>query len=156
MASKTTKTKNDVVDISLSAINKKKIRIDGDDSRILELNTSDLGIFGRLKKSEDDITQLTKDAMSNWPEDSDDDAMEITAKIFENTDKRMREIMDFIFDAPVSELCAPTGTMFDPINGKFRYEHIMDVLGSVYETDIESEVKQMSSRVKKHTDKYTK
>lgn len=156
MASKTTKTKNDVVDISLSAINKKKIRIDGDDNRILELNTSDLGIFGRLKKSEDDITQLTKDAMSNWPEDSDGDAMEITAKIFENTDKRMREIMDFIFDAPVSELCAPTGTMFDPINGKFRYEHIMDVLGSVYETDIESEVKQMSSRVKKHTDKYTK
>lgn len=156
MASKTTKPKNDVVDISLSAINKKKIRIDGDDNRILELNTSDLGIFGRLKKSEDDITQLTKDAMLNWPEDSDGDAMAVTAKIFEDTDKRMREIMDFIFDAPVSELCAPTGTMFDPINGKFRYEHIMDVLGGVYETDIESEVKQMSSRVKKHTDKYTK
>ena len=90
MASKTTKTKSDVVDISLSAINKKKIRIDGDDNRILELNTSDLGIFGRLKKSEDDITQLTKDAMLNWPEDSDGDAMAITAKIFEDTDKRMR------------------------------------------------------------------
>ena len=155
MASKT-KTPNNVIDIDLSSVSKKRVRIDGDDSRILELNTSDLGIFGRLKKSEDDITQLTKDAMLNWPEESEEDSIAVTAKIFEETDKRMREIMDFIFDAPVSELCAPTGTMFDPINGKFRYEHIMDVLGGVYETDIESEVKQMSSRVKKHTDKYTK
>lgn len=150
------KTKNDVVDINLNQIGKKRIRIDGDDSRILELNTSDLGIFGRLQKSEEDITQLTKEAMKNWPEEADKDSFEISAKIFKEVDTRMREILDFIFDAPVSELCAPNGTMFDPINGKLRYEHIMEIIGGLYESDITTEVDKMSARVKKHTDKYTK
>lgn len=152
----TSKTKNDVVDINLNQIGKKRIRIDGDDSRILELNTSDLGIFGRLQKSEEDITQLTKDAMENWPKESDESSFEVTTKIFNTIDARMREILDFIFDAPVSELCAPNGTMFDPINGKLRYEHIMEIIGSLYESDITTEVDKMSARVKKHTDKYTK
>ncbi len=152
MANKT----NNVVDINLNQIGKKRIRIDGDDNRILELNTSDLGIFGRLQKSEEDITQLTKEAMKNWPEEADKDSFEISAKIFKEVDTRMREILDFIFDAPVSELCAPSGTMFDPINGKLRYEHIMEIIGSLYESDITTEVDKMSARVKKHTDKYTK
>ena len=147
---------DNIVDINLNRIGKKRIRIDGDDSRILELNTSDLGIFGRLQKSEEDITQLTKEAMKNWPEEADKDSFEISAKIFKEVDTRMREILDFIFDAPVSELCAPSGTMFDPINGKLRYEHIMEIIGSLYESDITTEVDKMSARVKKHTDKYTK
>lgn len=152
MANKT----DNIVDINLNQIGKKRIRIDGDDNRILELNTSDLGIFGRLQKSEEDITQLTKEAMKNWPEEADKDSFEISAKIFKEVDTRMREILDFIFDAPVSELCAPSGTMFDPINGKLRYEHIMEIIGSLYESDITTEVDKMSARVKKHTDKYTK
>ena len=147
---------DNIVDINLNQIGKKRIRIDGDDNRILELNTSDLGIFGRLQKSEEDITQLTKEAMKNWPEEADKDSFEISAKIFKEVDTRMREILDFIFDAPVSELCAPSGTMFDPINGKLRYEHIMEIIGSLYESDITTEVDKMSARVKKHTDKYTK
>ena len=147
---------DNIVDINLNRIGKKRIRIDGDDNRILELNTSDLGIFGRLQKSEEDITQLTKEAMKNWPEEADKDSFEISAKIFKEVDTRMREILDFIFDAPVSELCAPSGTMFDPINGKLRYEHIMEIIGSLYESDITTEVDKMSARVKKHTDKYTK
>ena len=43
------KKTNDVIDIKL-AVEKKRIRIDGDDNRIIELDTADLTILERLQK----------------------------------------------------------------------------------------------------------
>lgn len=150
------KTSQDFIDISLESTRKKRIRVDGDDNRILELNTSDLGIFGRLKESEQRIVDITKDAMQNWQDDETEDSLSLVADKFKQADEEMRKVMDYIFDANVSSICAPSGTMFDPINGKFRYEHILEVVGSVYEADLTTEITKLSSRVKKHTDKYTK
>lgn len=150
------KTSQDFIDISLESTRKKRIRVDGDDNRILELNTSDLGIFGRLRESEQRIVDITKDAMQNWSDDETEDSLSLVADKFKQADEEMRKVMDYIFDANVSSICAPSGTMFDPINGKFRYEHILEVVGSVYEADLTTEITKLSSRVKKHTDKYTK
>ena len=61
-----------------------------------------------------------------------------------------------IFDSNVSEICAPSGSMYDPINGQFRFEHIINVLAGLYETDIESELTSIAKRVQKHTNKYSK
>ena len=149
------KLKDNVVDIDLSSIRKKKFRIDGDDDKILELNTSDMGILGRLQDSEGKIAELTKVAVDNWPEEIDENAMESAVKVFHDADEGMRKIIDYIFDAPVSELCVPSGTMFDPIDGEFRYEHIMNIIGKLYETNITEEVTKVSARIKKHTAKYT-
>ena len=38
----------------------------------------------------------------------------------------MRELIDFIFQANVSSVCADDGTMADPLNGQFRFEHIIE------------------------------
>lgn len=150
---KTVTTTSDFVDIDLSPIRKKRIRIDGDNKRILELNTSDLGIFGRLKESEESIIQITKTAMQKYSENLEE--MDQAINLFGEADENMRKTLDYIFDAPVSKLCAPSGTMFDPINGKFRYEYIMEVLSGLYENDLTLEVDKVNTRVRKHTDKYT-
>jgi hypothetical protein len=68
----------------------------------------------------------------------------------------MRDLMDYIFDSNVSEICAPSGSMYDPINGQFRFEHIINILAGLYETDIESELTSIAKRVQKHTNKYSK
>lgn len=157
MQEKETSLPNNVIDIDLSATRKKRIRIDGDDNRILELNTSDLGIFGRLKESESSMAEFTKQAMQNWPDDFDnEESINSAIQLFKEADENMRKTLDYIFDAPVSKLCAPSGTMFDPVNGRFRYEHIMETLSGVYESDLSLEVNKVSNRVRKHTDKYTK
>lgn len=152
---KAKKVLDNVVDIDLSSIRKKRFRIDGDDDRILELNTSDMGILGRLQNSESKISELTKLAVDNWPDEADENAIESAVKVFNDADKSMREIIDYIFDAPVSKVCVPSGTMFDPINGEFRYEHIMNIIGKLYEANITDEVTKVSTRIKKHTAKYT-
>lgn len=154
---------NDIIDVSLSGARKKKIRIDGDDNRILELNTSDLNLLVRLREVYPELTALSKEAFSNWPdeeipEDTDfmsDPNVSKATEILKETDAKMRDLIDYIFDSNVSEVCAPSGSMYDPVGGKLRYEHIVDCLSALYEKDISMEMKKISKRVQKHTDKYT-
>lgn len=169
MAKKTTSnqitTETPVTDISLSSIRKKRFRIDEDNNRILELNTSDLNILARLKEAYPKLVKLAETAFTNLPEvdgsaeDYDFMTDEATSEVIEKlkeADKDMRSLMDYIFNSNVSEMCAPDGSMYDPINGKFRFEHIIDTLAVLYETDVSGELNKISARVKKHTDKYTR
>lgn len=154
----------DVTDISLSVVRKKRFRIDGDDSRIIELNTSDLNILARLKEAYPKLVTLAEKAFKNLPEVdgtaedynfATDEATATLVTTLTEADKKMRELIDYIFDSNVSELCAPSGSMYDPINGAFRFEHIISTLSALYEADISSEMGTIARRVKKHTDKYT-
>ena len=154
---------SNVIDISLAPIRKKRFRIDGDDDRILELNTSDLNILSRLKETYPKLVETANKAFTNLPdidvapEDYDfqtDEATNSLVEALKQADAEMRQWIDFIFQSNVSELCAPSGSMYDPINGQFRFEFIIDTLATLYENDISSEMQQISTRVQKHTAKY--
>lgn len=150
---------NNVVDIDLSATQKTKIRIDGDDSKILELNTSDLNVMTRLKQVYDKLSELANIG-TNLSTDDDgtisDEAVAQFTEDLQKIDTEMREMVDFVFQAPVSEICVSSGTMYDPFNGMFRFEYIFEKLLAVYEKNFDSEFKKMSKRVQKHTDKYVR
>lgn len=151
------------LDLSLSG--RKRFRIDGDDSRVLELNTSDLNLITRLRSAYPQLKDIAQNAFKDLPdaviEDENYDFMEdeATSKLSEalqDADTKMRSLLDYIFDSNVSELCAPHGSMFDPVNGKLRFEHIIDTLAPLYETDISTEMNKVTANVSKHTAKYTK
>ena len=162
MAENITNSHGNIIDINLDIIRKKRYRIDGDDSRILELNTSHLNILARLKETYPKLVDLANNAFKDLPEvdtseNYDFATDEATANVIntlKDADIKMRELVDYIFDAPVSSLCAPSGSMYDPINGGFRFEHIIDTLAALYETNISSEMGAIAKRVRKHTDKY--
>lgn len=149
-----------VVDVDLSQVRKKRFRINGDNDRILELNTSDLNIFVRLNEAYPQLDKLAQDAIAKLPNEddglSDDEAVDKISKTLKQIDGKMRDLMDFIFDAPVSKVCAPDGSMYDPFNGKLRFEHILETISALYENNFNAEVKKMTQRVNKHTAKYTK
>ena len=155
----TTNMQNDIVDINLSAIRKKRFRIDGDDNRILELNTSDLGVLSRIKEAYPKLQELNERAIQDWPKGDTDhvgeEDYEAVVNVLKGIDTEMRQLIDYIFNSNVSEVCAPDGTMYDPIDGQFRFEHIINCLVALYENNIDLEVKQISNRVRKYTDKYT-
>lgn len=157
MAKKLTSTQNDVIDISLSSIRKKRFRIDGDDSRILELDTSDLGILSRLQETYPKLQKLNEKAVEDWSkaDKADEQDYSATVTLLTDIDTEMRKLIDYIFDSNVSEVCVPTGTMYDPINGQFRFEYIISCLSTLYETNISAETKKLSERVQKYTSKYT-
>ena len=147
-----------VQDIDLSATRKKRFRIDGDNNRMLELNTSDVGLLARLQETYPKLRELANKAHDDWPEDDEEglegESAEKTATLLKEIDKEMREAIDYIFDSNVSEVCAPDGTMFDPFGGRLRFDHIIDVISGLYENNLTSEVKKMTKNVNKHTSKY--
>ena len=139
---------NDVVDIQIELPKKSRFRINGDSSKILELNTSDTSI---LKRLEEGYAELQKEMSKVSDLDPKDEGF--TQKL-EDIDKMMRDQIDYIFDSNVSEICASRGTMYDPCNGKVTFEHIIDTLLGLYEKNINDEYSKIKKRVRKHTDKY--
>jgi len=140
---------DNVVDINLDGVTRTRFRINGDNSAVIELNLSDLGIKDRLEKGMEKLEKEMQDIASL----SNDD--ENLSEILKQADARMRECVDYIFDSPVSAVCARYGTMYDPKDGKFRYETIIDGLTKLYADNINAEYKKLDARLKKHTDKYT-
>lgn len=154
----------DIIDIDLSPIRKKRFRINGDRDKILELNTSDMNIIPRLEESYPKLSKLVEEASDkilaqteNIDEDSESDIeLAPIADTLRDIDTEMRKWVDYIFDADVSKVCAENGSMYDPFNGKFRFEHIIDAISALYENNLKTEFDKVSNRVKKHTSKYHK
>ena len=146
-----------VTDISLSV--KKAYRLDGDNKRIILLDTSDMNILVRLEETYPEIQKLAVEAgerivASKDIEDEDKSPLTDMSEILKDIDKKMREKLNYIFASDIADICEPTGNMYDPIGGEFRFEHIIDVLTTLYANNITAEFKKMQERVKKHTAKY--
>lgn len=148
---------NDIIDIDLSPIKKKRFRINGDNDLILELNTSDMTIMARIDEAYPKLMELQQDiSKMATPLENEDDSQEVLssfASILKETDDKMRELVDYIFNANVSDICARDGSMYDPIEGTFRFEHIITTLLNLYSENFELEFNKIKSRVNKYAKK---
>lgn len=150
---------NNIIDISISGIQRKRYRINGDDSKILELNPTDFNITVRMNEAYPKLVECQSkiSELSGLPEDEEDtleNLSKFTNKLAE-LNAKMCELIDYIFDSNVSELCCDGGSMYDMIDGYMRYEVIIDNLVKLYENNLNQETKKIQKRVKKHTAKYT-
>lgn len=154
---------NNIIDISINGIQRKRYRINGDDNKILELNPTDFKItvrmneaYPKLLECESKISELSDITKGKEEEQDTVESMgKFTEKLSE-LNSEMCELIDFIFDSNVSELCCDGGSMYDLIDGYMRYEVIIDNLVKLYENNLNAETKKIQRRVKKHTAKYTK
>ena len=145
------------IELDLSPIRKKVIRIDNDDNRILRLNTSDMNLVTRMNDVYPKLKSLAEEAAQDTPNtDNVEDDIAKMAEHLTSIDTQMRTLMDELFDEKVSEVCAPSGNMYDIIGGGFRYEFIMEALLNLYSDNIEKETKKIQKRIAGHADKYTK
>lgn len=148
----------DIIDIEMPLIKKKKFRINGDSSKILELNTSDFTILDRVVSTKKRLDSLAEDATSLSEKELKDNTLEGLEKLNEKLkriDEKMRALMDELFNAPVSAVCASDGSMYDVFDGQFRFELVMANIMKLYEDNISSEYAKVVSRMEKHTSKYT-
>ena len=161
MITKPTTVNNEIIDLDLSVTKKKKFRFDHDDTRIIELNTSDMGIIGRISEAYPKLTALQDKASKMMEGLHDDDAyleddLKLIGARLSEVDNEMRQIIDEIFSADVSAKAAPDGSMYDPFDGTYRFEHIITLLMSQYEKNLQDEYAKIERQVKSHTEKYTK
>ena len=144
------------IELNLSETRKKRIRIDGDDNRIIELNTADMDLVKRLDRLSSRMEELSKKVVEvKYDENLEEkDASAELEKMIGVLDTEMRDIIDDLFQSPVSAVCAQDGTMWDMFNGRYRYEIIIERLIGLYADNIEKETKKTMERIKRHTDKY--
>lgn len=146
---------SNIIDIKIGGIQRKRYRINGDDSKIIELNPSDFNITVRLNEAYPKLAECeSRIAELNVSEDKKDN-LESFAKTLSELDSEMRELIDYIFDSTVSDICCDGGSMYDLIDGYMRYEVIVDNLVKLYEDNIGKESKKIQKRIKSHTAKYT-
>ena len=152
---------NEIIDLDLSITKKKKFRFDKDDNRIVEINTSDMNLMQRVSVAYPKLQELqTKAAKLTEGLDVENstaiDDITTMADRLSAVDAEMRELLDYMFDAEISKAAAPEGSMYDPFNGSFRFEHIIALMMKQYEDNLQSEFKKMERQMKAHTDKYTR
>lgn len=156
---------NEIIDLDLSITKKKKFRFDRDDTRIVEINTSDMNLMQRVSEAYPKLQALQTKAskltegLNIENEASETSTMSEIATMADRlatVDSEMRDLLDYMFDAPVSKAAAPDGSMYDPFNGSFRFEHIIALVMMQYETNLQSEFSKMEKQLKTHTDKYTR
>lgn len=152
-------SEQEYIDLDLSPIRKKRIRINGDNDRVLELDTTDMGVISRLNEIYPKLAELEKEYGSldvTFTEEGTmtEESFAELGKAVSDIDKKMRDCIDEIFNSNVSDVCAPTGSMFDPINGSFRFEYIIDALSTLYSDEIAKNMQKRKENIGKHTAKY--
>lgn len=150
------KKESNVIDINLNVVEKQQIRINGDDNRVIELDTGDLTILNRLREVYPRLNEL---GIKGFEIDDTDDSTTIEAvdniiTSLKGIDKEMRDIINYIFDGDIADTCLPTGAMYNMRNGEFVFELILDALFKLYSDNIQVEFDKMSDRMKRHTNKY--
>ena len=155
---------NNAISLDLSETARTNIWINGDCTKVIKLNLTDMNIMARAKaaqsKLEDLQTEANKIASADIPSSieskEDEEKVDKAIEVFSAIDKKMRDIVDGIFDFPVCDVCCDGGSMYDPINGQYRYEYIIDKLMALYGDSWEKESKKQRAQMKTHTAKYTK
>ena len=163
-------TQEQVIHLDLSATAGKKVVIDNDESRTFRINPSDFSIYDRLREGmsrlydvltsmKDKVGALaeSEDATESENENDDGDTFNDTlGDTMRDADAEMRSILDFIFNAPVSDACAPDGYMFDLFDGQLRFEYIINALTKLYENNINAEFYKVKSRISAKLPDYVK
>lgn len=148
----------EIVDIELGTP-KRKYRINGSNDSIIELNPTDVGIVTRMKevyKQLDASAQKAGSLLADKADATEEESIDQLSTALSDLDKDMRQMIDYLFDSPVSEVVAKDQNMYTLYNGQFWFEHVIEVLSKLYENNFNEEFKKMNARIKKHTDKYTR
>ena len=148
---------DNVIDIQLQNP-KKKFRINGDNSKIIELNPSDVNVVVRLKDTYKKLNTLATRAgalLADKEDASDEEAIARVSEGLETLDTEMRELIDKLFDSPVSDVLANGMNMYSPVNGEFWFEHCIEVLSNLYTNNFNNEFKKMQENIRKQTRKIT-
>lgn len=154
--------------ITFEVNTREKFFVDGDENRVIELDVNDVNLVNRLTDAVPKMQELDK----RWTElNKSAEAIQIGEDVAENLEEvnnfsatfksietEIRKILDDAFDSPgMSDTILGTTSAFSPVNGKFKYEQIIDVLVGLYETNIKKEAEKFNrTKVKKKTAKYIK
>lgn len=126
----------------------KEYSINGDTSRILRVNTTDINILTRLDKAETELMKIASQ-YENIGE-------KITVEVITDLDTKVREQVDYIFDGKVSDIIFGNTNCISVAGGQPIFMNFLDVILPVIKSDIAEEQEKSEKKISKYTSQVKK
>ncbi len=130
----------------------KEYSINGDESKVIRIDTTDYALFDRIQKVSKNIDKLSEN-YRNTKVETDEQANELFVKV----DKDIREQINKIFGYDVSSVVfGITNCMSITKSGHMLFENFLNALIPVIKNDMQEAVNKQNERVKKYTSQIPK
>ena len=143
-----------IKNLSFGLPKRKKFSIDGDESRVVELDTGDTGIVGRWNSVQEWLMNAASELEALSEANPEGEEAMNGSRRFAEIDAGAREKLNYLFDSDVCTPIAGNGALIRLVNGEPLFVLIMDTLLPLYEADIKVEYDKSKKRIEKHTAKY--
>lgn len=138
----------DVVDVEITPVKvKQRFRIDRDNNKIIELDVTDISVVTRLESKIPELSGLADELDAA----TEDNLSEFVAAM----ETKVRGIIDYIFDSNVADVICGNASIMAIIDGKFRFEYILETLLGLYGNNISKEADKVKAAHNKYVDKYS-
>lgn len=144
----------EIKNISIGLPKKKKFSIDGDEGRVVFLDTGDTGILARWSNVQEWLMNAAQELEDIAGGGRDAEQALIASKRFRELDLGAREKLNYLFDSDVCTPIAGNGALIRLVEGEPLFMVILDALVPLYEADIKVEYEKSKKRIEKHTAKY--
>jgi hypothetical protein len=132
----------------------KEFTINNDPSRVIRFNPADFSIVERIKVAYDEIdkvTQLDED-IELKADGSPAEELVKAAEIVTGINNRIKEMIDYIFNSPVSDKVFGKQSPLSIVKGRPIWQEFLECLEPV----IKAEIKKAQEESRKRIEKYTK
>lgn len=131
----------------------KEFSINGDESRVIKFNPSDMAIIQRLQEAKDNISKAM-DIRGDI--ELDDEGKPVTtlenmAKVVKHIDDTIKQQINYIFDYDVSDVVFGKQSPLANIKGEPLYVRFLESVAPVISEGIKEEREKSKKRVQKYT-----
>lgn len=138
----------------------KEFTINNDPSRVLKVNTKDVGILERIDKSinkmQSQVDSLNEDEFKIDLESEDRDQLSQSAEANRKVDSIMRECFDEIFYPGASEIVFGNMDLHSTVNGVTVFESFLKAFSQTIGPELEEETKKREQHINKYKKAYDK
>lgn len=130
----------------------KEYAINGDESKVIRISTTDIAFYDRTKKAMKNIERLSEDYRKAEVKTSDH-----ANELFVKADRDIKEQINSIFGYDVSSVVfGISNCMSVTESGYMLFENFLNVVIPVIEKDIQNAMNKQNKRVKKYTSQVPK
>lgn len=161
-----TKNVNIHGNVDFDGSSKKYFTVGGNEDNVIEFDPTDMHVIDRLTESikifnslEDDWKKLSEIAQNDIPDADDAESMIAASgkyvKQSDEIERKIRETINYIFDSDIADALLGNSSSLSPINGKYKFEHLIEKVLECYEEHIKREAPKFEKRkLQKYTSKY--
>ena len=145
----------EIKNLKIGAPKRKQFMVDGDATKVIELDTGDTGIVARWSSVKKWFEEVKNKLEAMQPdEENTQESVDKFGEEFAALSAEVRDHLNELFDSDVCTPIVGNGSMLRTVNGEPLFMITLEALIPLYEADIKVEMEKSQKKIEKHTGKY--